>query len=169
MIAGLLILIAFPDKAMKKFPAMGFDTSSHSAVIYDKGEEHFTGTTLAGIGQSVVGVLQHPDETANRFVRVLSLTTCQNELLRAYETVTGRQWDVRHSTSEALLESSRSKRREGDGRWRLDLVLAQLYDEGEGRGLVAPSRGESDAELLGVVAETPEEVVSKALGRVTMF
>lgn len=161
---------------------MLLDTSTHAAVIYDTGDAPFTGTTLAGVGQSVVGVLRRPDETANRFVRVLSLTTCQNELLRACEAVTagtgrkprGAHDNVRFSTSAALLESGRRKHREGggaDGTWRLDLVLARLYGgAGEGGGgMVAPSRGESDAELLGVVAETPEEVVGKALGLRVMF
>lgn len=148
---------------------MGFDIANASAVIYDKGSEHFTGTTLQGIGQSVVGVLQHPRETANRFVKVLSIQTCQNELLAALEGTTARPWAVRRSTTEALVARGRGKHRDGDGGWRLDLVVAQLYDEGQGRGLLVPSREESDAELLGVAAESAEQVVSKALGLNGMF
>lgn len=45
---------------MKKFPLMGFDVSKHEVIIYDQGKERFTGTTLEGIGQAVVGTLQHP-------------------------------------------------------------------------------------------------------------
>lgn len=154
---------------MRKFPTMGFDTANSSAVIYDGGEEQFTGTTLEGIGQSVVGVLRRPGETANRFVAVLSIKTCQGELLRAFEAVTARAWAVRRSTARQLAERGRRRLRDGDGGWRLDLVVAQLYDEGQGRGLVAPSREDSDAELLGVAAESPEQVVSKALGLRDMF
>lgn len=143
---------------------MGFNVTSSSAIIYDLGEEHFTGTTLEGIGQSVVGVLHHPGKTANRFVKVLSIKTCQKELLQAFETMSKKQWEVQYSTTKALLESGRSKLYHGSGGWVLDLVVAQLYDEGEARCCVAPSREESDSDLLGVVAETPELVVSKALG-----
>lgn len=151
-----------PDKALQRFPTMGFDIAKASAVIYDQGNEYFTGTTLEGIGQSVVGVLRHPDETANRFVTVMSVKTCQRDLLAAFAAVTGaqQQWDVEHSTTRALLERGRA-RKPG---WVLDLAVAQLLDEGEARCLVAPSREESDSELLGVVAEAPAQVAAKALG-----
>lgn len=151
---------------MRKFPLMGFDIANFSAIIYDKGEEHFTGTTLEGIAQSVVGVLQHPEETANRFVKVLSIKTCQNELLQAFQHVTGREWDVRRSTTRALKESGRAKHQAGDKAWILDLVVAQLLDEGQARNVVASSREESDSELLGVAVETAEQVVAKALENV---
>lgn len=149
---------------MKKFALMGFNINDHTATIYDNGEEVFTGTTLEGIAQSVVGVLAHPEETGNRFVKVLSIKTCQNKLLQAFQHVTGEQWAVRKSTTKELMESGRRKLADGSGGWVLDLVVAQLYDEGEARCLVAPRRSESDAELLGVAAETEEQVAMKALG-----
>lgn len=142
---------------------MGFDVANLSATIYDKGEEYFTGTTLEGISQSVVGVLKYPEETANRFLKVLSIKTCQNELLQAFQHVTRKDWDVQRSTTEALLERGRSKHQAGAKGWILELVVAQMFDEGEARNVVASSREESDSELLGVAAETAEQVVAKAL------
>lgn len=152
------------EQAIKKFTLMGFDVNEHSATIYDNGEEDFTGTTLNGIAQSVVGVLTHPEETRNRFVKVLSIKTCQNKLLHEFQHVTGEQWIVRKSTTKELMASGRRKLADGSGGWVLDLVVAQLYDEGEARCVVASRRSESDADLLGVVAETEEQVVMKALG-----
>lgn len=148
---------------------MGFDTTTHTATIYDSGTELFTGTTLAGIGQAVVGVLQHPEETANRFVKVLSIKTCQNELLRAFETVSERAWTVHRATTAALLERGRAKHRAGDKGWVLDLVVAQLYEEGEGRCVVADGWEASDGGVLGVREEDEEGVVRKALGLSKMF
>lgn len=149
---------------------MGFDITNSSAIIYDKGEESFTGTTLDGIGQSVVGVLRHPKETANRFVKVLSIKTCQNELLKAFEKVTEIPWKVQQSTTAALLERGRQNHREGNESWILDLVVAQLYDEGQARCIVAPTREQSDDELLGVAMEDIEQIFSKAVGlRRAMF
>ncbi len=142
---------------------MGFDIAQRSAVIYDAGSERFTGTTLEGIGQAVVGVLLRPDETANRFVKVLSIRTCQNELLEAFQSATGTRWDVRRSSTKVLMESGRTKFQAGVGGWILDLIVAQLFDEGEARCVVAPSREDSDADLLGVAEETPRDVVGKAL------
>ncbi|EPS27631.1 hypothetical protein PDE_02575 [Penicillium oxalicum 114-2] len=151
------------DWAMKRFPLMGFDIAQYSAIIYDSGTEKFTATTLAGIGQSVVGVLQHPDETANRFVKVLSIITTQNELLEAFQRVTGREWPVQRASSRTVLESGQRKFQEGIGSWRLELAVAQMYDEGQARCVVAPSWEGSDSPLLGVQNESADEVVSKAL------
>ncbi|KAL1847111.1 hypothetical protein Daus18300_014052 [Diaporthe australafricana] len=152
------------DWAMKKFPLMGFNIKDHSATIYDNGEEYFTGTTLEGISRSVVGVLTYPEETKNRFVKVMSIKTCQNKLLQAFQRVTGEQWALQKSTTTELMASGRSKLANGSGGWVLDLVVAQLYDEGEARCVVAQRRSESDADLLGLPAEGEDQVVSKALG-----
>ncbi|KAB5554506.1 NmrA-like family protein [Coniochaeta sp. 2T2.1] len=152
------------DWALNKFPLMGFNLPARSAIIYDSGTEYFSGTTLEGIGQSVVGVLQRPEETKNRFVRVMSIKTSQNELLAAFEEVTGQKWEIRRDGTERLLESGRSKYREGQPGWVLELVVTQLFQEEEGRGRVADGREETDSELLGVREEGPEEVVRKALG-----
>lgn len=142
---------------------MGFDFKQCTAIIYDSGTEKFSCTTLDGIGQAVVGVLQHPEETKNRLVKALSMITCQNELLDAFQNATGKQWEVRRSSTQALKESGRAKLEAGDKGWILDLVVAQLLDEGEARCLVAPSRDGSDAELLGIAEETVQQVVAKVL------
>lgn len=142
---------------------MGFDIEKSSAIIYDTGTEKFTGTTLEGIGQAVVGVLQHPEETANRPVKALSILTCQNDLLEAFQNATGQKWDIQRSSTKKLIERGRKKRQDGTNGWVLDLVVAQLFDKDHGSGVVAPSRGESDADLLGMIEESPEQVVAKAL------
>lgn len=142
---------------------MGFDIANQTATIYDEGRVEFTGTTLDGIGQSVVGVFQHLEETANRFVKVMSIKTCQADLLQPFSKASERAWDVRSSTTQVLIERGREKLREGDNGWVLDLVVAQLYDVGQQWCVVVPSREESDSDLLGVVAETPDQIVRKAL------
>ncbi|RAH86325.1 NAD(P)-binding protein [Aspergillus japonicus CBS 114.51] len=151
------------DWAMKKFPMMGFDIAHEAAIIYDSGTEKFTGTTLAGIGQAVVGVLLHPEETANRFVKVLSIVTSQNELLEAFQRASGRQWTVQRDSAQRLMESGHRKFEGGNGMWRLELVVAQMFDEGQARCVVAPSWSDSDSPLLGVAEESADEVVAKVL------
>ncbi|KAI4725761.1 NAD(P)-binding protein [Aureobasidium sp. EXF-10728] len=151
------------DWAMKKFPMMGYDVQAQKAIIYDEGTQRFTGTTLEGIGQAVVGTLQNPSATVNRFLAVQSINTCQNELLEAFEKVTEKKWEVSRQTSEDLIASGKEDFAAGNGIWRLKLAVATLYDVGQGRGMVAPSRKESDAGLLGVRAESAEEIVAKLL------
>lgn len=151
------------DWALKRFTTMGFDIKNQSAIIYDEGKEYFTGTTLQGIGQSVVGVLENPAETANRTVKVVSIKTCQNELLEAFQNKTGSQWEMRRRTTRELIEGARDKKENGVGGWILDLAVAQLYDDGKARCLVAPSWEESDSGLLGVNEETAESLVTSVL------
>lgn len=151
------------DWALAKFPLMGFDARECSCTIYDEGDEAFTGTTLEGIGQAVLGVMLRPKETANRFVKVRSICTTQNELLAAFRTVTGREWSVQRSSTEALMVSGRGKLERGEAGWVLELVVAQLFDRGAGRCVVAATREESDAEGLGVREESAVDVVRKVM------
>jgi hypothetical protein len=148
---------------MKKFPMMGFDVTNHQAIIYDSGIERFTGTTLSGIGQAVVGTLLNPSATANRFLAVQSICTCQNELLSAFEAATGEKWKVEKKTTEDLIRSGKEEFSNEVGMWRLKLAVATLYDVGKGRGMVAKTREESDADILGVREESAREIVAKLL------
>jgi hypothetical protein len=141
---------------------MGFDIARQSAIIYDQGSEPFTGVTLAGIGQSVVGILQNPDETANRHLRVRSVQTCQNDILAAFETATGEAWNVKRSTSAELLARGRAKKANGEGGWVLDMVVGQLYQEGAANSVVVEKK-ESDNDLVGVVEENLMEVIKQIL------
>ncbi|KAI1875120.1 uncharacterized protein JN550_002549 [Neoarthrinium moseri] len=150
------------DWALKRFPLMGFDVKDYTATIYDEGTEQFTGTTLSGIGQSVVGVLKRPDATANRFVKARSIQTCQNELLAAFQIVTGRRWEVHVGKVSDLRESGKQKHQDGAGGWVLDLLVFQLFEPGKGRCIVA-SHEDSDATLLGIPEETAEDIALKAL------
>lgn len=142
---------------------MGFDIEKHSAIIYDDGKEQFTGTTLKGIGQAVVGTMQRPDESANRFMKVRSIQTGQNELLAAFQQATGQAWSVQRSTTEELKGSGEAKFKDGIQGWTLELAVVQLLDKGKARCIVAPSWEESDSGLLGVAAESPLEVVMSSL------
>lgn len=148
---------------MRKFPLMGFDICQRSAIIYDEGTEQFTGTTLEGIGQAVVGVMQQPADSANRFMKVRSIKTCQNELLVTFQQATGQEWKVTRSTTKDLKASGEAKFKDGIPGWTLELAVTQLLDKGKGRGIVANSREESDSEILGVLEESPLAVVIKGL------
>ncbi|KAI1270105.1 NmrA-like family protein [Xylariaceae sp. FL1019] len=150
------------DWALRMGFRTGFDLNKQTATIYDDGTEEFTGTTLEGIVQSVLGVLSHPAETKNRFVKVRSIQVSQNTLLAAFQKVTGKEWTVERSTAKELLEEGRRKHSQGDQGWILDLLLFQLYSPGEKRCIVT-SLEDSDNKLLGVREESAEEIVRKAL------
>ncbi|PNS21184.1 hypothetical protein CAC42_3522 [Sphaceloma murrayae] len=153
------------DWALARFPLMGFDVVNRSALLYDSATQEFTGTTLEGIANAVVGVLRRPDETKNRFVSVLSLRTSQGAVFRAFEEkVPG--WTVRRDQAKRLREEGEGKCERGEKGWVLDLAVAQLFEEGEGRCCVAEDWEVSDSELVGVRKETVGEVVDKVLKEV---
>ncbi|KAI1205418.1 NAD(P)-binding protein [Annulohypoxylon truncatum] len=149
------------DWAIKRFPLMGFDVKQRSAVIYDDGTVEFTGTTLEGIAQAVVGVLKHPDETANRHVKARSIQVCQNQLLDAFQRVSGQPWEVKRAATSDLLESGRKKHQGGVSGWILELLVYQLFGPG-GRCIVA-SKEDSDVDLLEMKEESPDDIARKVL------
>jgi hypothetical protein len=163
MSAPCEVVVIDKSQAMKKFPMMGFDVDGHQAIIYDLGTQRFTGTTLSGIGQAVVGTLRNPSATANRFLAVQSICTCQNELLSAFEAATGEKWKVERQTTEELIKSGQEDFGKEIGMWRLKLAVATLYDVGQSRGVVSATREESDADLLGVKEESAGDIVAKLL------
>jgi hypothetical protein len=73
------------------------------------------------------------------------------------------KWQVHRNTTKALMQAGRAKHQSGTGGWILDLVVAQLFDNGVGRCKVAGSWKESDSDLLGIMEETPADVVKKIL------
>lgn len=149
------------DWAIERFPLMGFDVRKRSAVIYDDGTEEFTGTTLEGIAQAVIGIFRHLDETANRHVKARSIQVNQNQLLDAFQRATGQPWVVQRGNTSDLLESGNKKYQAGVNGWVLELLVYQLFGPG-GRCIVA-SRQDSDADLLEIKEESPDDIVRKVV------
>jgi ABC-type glycerol-3-phosphate transport system substrate-binding protein len=150
------------EKAIKKFPAMGFSIPDRTARLYDTGNEPITGTTMAGIGNAVTGILQHPAATANKFLRVRSLQATQNDILAAFEEATGEKWSVTYVSSKDVLAQGKAKLAAGDKGAILDLVAAQLFEEGAGRSIVV-TKEDSDNELLGLPEEEDLLTVIKGI------
>ncbi|KAK2773039.1 hypothetical protein FQN52_004724 [Onygenales sp. PD_12] len=148
----------FFDWSIKRFPAFGFHLPTHTARIYDSGTEPFTGVLIASIGQAVVGTLLNPTPTANKFLRIRSLETNQNEILAAFERVTAKKWTVERISTKELYRAGQEKLAKGDMGWVLDVVVTQIFEEGKGRSVVV-SREEADNGLVGVEEVEVEDVV----------
>jgi len=75
--------------------------------IFDGGKSVFSATTLETIGQTVVGVLTHPEETKNRFVYVKDLDITQNQLLDIAKKLNpGKTWEDPIQLDTGALEKS---------------------------------------------------------------
>lgn len=75
--------------------------------LYNRGDGVFSTTTLPTIGKAVCGVLEHPDETQNRVVRVQDTATTQNKLFEMAKKVVGSGgWNVEEVSTDAVLEKA---------------------------------------------------------------
>ncbi|CAL3970270.1 unnamed protein product [Diplocarpon coronariae] len=125
-------------------------------TFYNDGKFVFSATTLASVGQAVVGVLSHPEETKNRSVYVEDLVISQSKLLDlARKVAPSKEWDPINVNLADLERSANERLAKGD--YSLEVMCSYLcvvcFQEGYG------SRFEKlDNELLGVKGKTEADV-----------
>ncbi|KAF4434843.1 Isoflavone reductase like P3 [Fusarium acutatum] len=143
----------------------GINLKAKTAEILDDGHAKFTATTRDGVGQAVVGILSHPEETANRIVYISSTELSLNEILEAEQKLVGNEgWKVTHvKTDEEIAKAQKivatatemMPRMMATGRLGLAVNVQERFDANfEKRGIL-------DNELLGVPQESIEEVVAR--------
>ncbi|KAF3384378.1 Pinoresinol reductase 1 [Penicillium rolfsii] len=117
-----------------------------STRIYDGGDVPVSGTTLAGIGRAVAGVLKHPEETKNRQVFVSDVQFTQNKILKLsgkedqIQKEAVKTEDLEKQAYEALKQSP------PDGQtFATNLILRAIFG-----GIFGSSFTKTDNELLGV-------------------
>lgn len=83
------------------------DPVEGKATLWDGGEHPISLTRLAAVGQAVVGVLKHPEETKNRVVKVQEAAVPLKKLVEiAKEYTPGKQWTVVESSTEDVVKKS---------------------------------------------------------------
>ncbi|KAG8166769.1 hypothetical protein KVR01_002458 [Diaporthe batatas] len=83
------------------------DPVEGKATLWDGGENLISVTRLAAVGQAVVGVLKHPDETANRTVFVQEAAVSLKRLVEiAKENTPGKTWTVVEGSTEDVVKKS---------------------------------------------------------------
>jgi hypothetical protein len=85
---------------------LGFDLAQRKAMIYDKGDQPFSTSTVALIGTAVANAPLKQKLTENRHVYVSSFTTTQNEVLAVLETVSGVRWDFTRVNSKVKIKEA---------------------------------------------------------------
>ena len=68
--------------------------ATKTATLLDGGKTPFTTSNVSQIARSIIAVLSHASETANKVVFVESFTTTQLEILVALEKLTGEKWTL---------------------------------------------------------------------------
>ncbi|KAK4182994.1 hypothetical protein QBC35DRAFT_132047 [Podospora australis] len=136
------------------------DFQNRHATLYDGGERLFSVSTMDDVGKSVVGVLQHPEETKNKEVFVQSTATSLKGLLETAKKVTkgGKEWTSEVvKVDDVLAEGwAELKKEKPDPAIFVGKFLAAVI-AGEGYGNHFKREG-LDNDLLGIKEMTEEEV-----------
>ncbi|KAL3462138.1 hypothetical protein BJX64DRAFT_259694 [Aspergillus heterothallicus] len=129
--------VGFPINPVKK-----------TALLHDGGERLYTTTTLATVGKAVVGVLNHPEETKNRVVRVGEVSTTLKEILALSQEIVGADgWDVTEPDTTEDVEKALALIKQGNFSREAILPFISKAIWGEGNG---GHFDKTDNELLGI-------------------
>ncbi|KAI1773793.1 NAD(P)-binding protein [Hypoxylon cercidicola] len=142
------------------------DVKNRKADVKDGGDVFFCATTYHDIGQAVIGIFTHLEETANRPVRISSVNTTQNELIAmAKELGATDGWDITYSDTEHLENEALRRWAEGDHSEEVIAMFINRAFIGKGWGGYFPVR---DNDLLGIKGLERDElkvIVKAAIDR----
>ena len=131
------------------------------ATLFDGGVNLFHTTTLASIGQSVVGVLSSSSATENKPVRVHDFFVTQNEILATLEAELG-PFTVQNVDVPQLVEQCNA------GLARGEFTEANIYGVVQAAAFGAEGSSarwpeDDDSVLLGLPKRDIKEEIKKAL------
>lgn len=147
---------AFLDWGLEKNLLLNWKESKPK--LFDGGKNMFSATMLDSVGEAVVGILSHPEETKNRFVYVKDMDISQNRLLEIAKKVDpGKTWEEPVLIDTAELEKS-SYESLARGEVTPPVMTAFLL-----RAIFGPAEyggrfNKTDNELLGIKGKTEADV-----------
>ncbi|GKT89309.1 rossmann-fold NAD(P)(+)-binding protein [Colletotrichum tofieldiae] len=93
----------------------GISLENRSITIFDSGNQKVSTTSLAFLAEGIVAVLQHPVETANKYINIVEFEVTQNQLHKLFEEETGANYTVEHKTADEAEREFLQKYWFGDG------------------------------------------------------
>lgn len=140
---------------------IGFDLKTHTATIYDDGNQPFSTTNLDTVAQAVAGILSKPAETANKRLFIASFTPTQNEILAVLEEATGKKWKTEKiTTTDAKLKGYEALGK-GDFSGIRGILMASTYGPANGNDFTKHTTLSND--LLGLPKEDLKTVTKAAV------
>lgn len=147
---------AFLDWGLEKNFLLNWKDSKPK--LFDGGNKLFSATSLDSVGQAVVGILSHPEETKNRFVYVKDIDISQNQLLAIAKKVEpGKTWEDPIHIDTAELEKS-SYESLAKGEVTPQVMVAFLFRIIFGPPDYGGRFATDDNELLGLKGKTEADV-----------
>jgi hypothetical protein len=130
------------------------DWKEGKPTLYDGGLREFSTTTLASVGQAVVGALTHEEETRNMSVYVQDIVTTQKRLLElAQKAKPEKKWEPVYETLREVEKRQSENLSRGD--WSPVYEYIYLLAFGEEHGA---KMERVDNELLGVKGLTEVDI-----------
>ena len=120
----------------------------------------FSTTTTSTVGASVVGVLQHPEETANRHVFPSSFTVTVKDLHAALERVSGEKWSTTEKSTDELEKEGKDLLAIGKPFGVYNLIQTGFFRRGYGQDF---GLHKSDNKVLGLEEEDLDTVLKGIL------
>lgn len=134
------------------------DAKNKKIDLYDGGETEYSTTPLHAVAKGVVGVLRHPEETANRTVRIHGTVLTQKRLLELGKKALGEDgWTVTESsTAEGMAEGWKVFNNDPGNfmGWAFKFLENAIFSSKH-----TPKFADVDNELLGVPATGDEEII----------
>ncbi|TVY37333.1 Isoflavone reductase-like protein [Lachnellula subtilissima] len=132
------------------------DTKEGKPTIYDDGKTVFSATTLASVGQAVVGILSHYEETKNRVVYVRDIDISQKRLLEiAQKVAPEKKWEPVNVSTVDIEKSSNEGLARGEFTFPViaGFLCRAIFGEGYGNKFE-----KDDNALLGITGKTEADV-----------
>ncbi|OJJ42561.1 hypothetical protein ASPZODRAFT_137188 [Penicilliopsis zonata CBS 506.65] len=142
----------FTDFAIRNKVLMDF--SQYTPTIFNGGNTRFSTTSMPTVGDAVVGVLSHPEETRNRAVYVSETVFSQNQLLSlAKQIAPDKPWAPVDVDLDVVVQAAKERLAQGihDLPTVIPIMLKSIVDPEYGVEFI-----ENDNELLGVKTKGEE-------------
>ena len=147
---------AFLDWALDR--SFLIDVKGKKVEIYDGGNNPFTSTPLSEVAKGTVAVLKHPEETANKGVRLYGISLTQNKLLGIAQRVVGKDgWQITEESTAELEKQSYAALEKDPGNvhgWLVGFVKRAIFSPGFGGDFSS----NNDNELLGLKELSEKDV-----------
>ncbi|GKT40698.1 bifunctional pinoresinol-lariciresinol reductase 2 [Colletotrichum spaethianum] len=134
---------------------MGVDVKNKKLSLFNDGENVVPYTMLADVGKAIVGMLLHPDETANRIVYIHSAVKSQKQLGALAQEAIGGSWETTTVDVDAIYANCMESIKKGIV--TPEVMYPQLMYACSKKEFAQPF-AKSDNELLGVKEMSDDEL-----------
>lgn len=133
------------------------DFAKHQAILYDKGDNRVSSTSMTDIGKAVAGIFENFEATKNKIVRVSQVILTQNQLLEIAQGLKPTvKWEISEVQTSAMLQESLEELRAGN--FSEPVVMKLVQATAFGGEAYGAAYYETDNELLGIKELTNEDL-----------